>query len=166
MGGDEGDEFRLVGDMDQPEEVAQEKQAGQVSRFPGRAAGLDQNDVVVAAAFAPAEQDARLPDLRPGVEPPDKIMADIHALLRQLAGSCLVFDTQGNAEEKADDQTGPFHNAHQNAPKKGAKEDHRKKPCEADKETHHKPIYPFIVELHGITSFLGRLSHALYRKTT
>ena len=93
-------------------------------------------------------------------------MADIHTLLRQLAGSCLIFDTQGDTEEKTDDQTGPFHNAHQNTPKKGAKEDHRKKPCEPDKETHHKPIYPFIVEFHGITSFPGPLSHGLPGNTT
>ena len=72
VGGDKVDELRLVGNVDQPEEVAQEKQAGQISGLPGRAAGLDQNDVVVAAAFAQAEQDARLPDLRPGVEPADK----------------------------------------------------------------------------------------------
>ena len=166
VGSDIVDELRLVGNVDQPEEVAQEKQAGQISGLPGGAAGFDQDDLLVFAAFAGAVQDACLPDLRPGVEPADKIMADIHTLRGQLAGCALVFRAQGDAEEKADDQTGPFHNAHQNAPKKGAKEDHRKKPCEPDKETHHKPIYPFVVEFHGITSFLGRLSHALYRKTT
>ena len=58
MGDDEVDEFRLVGNVDQPEEVAQEKQGVAVAGLPGGAAGLDEDDFIVFAAFAGAVQDA------------------------------------------------------------------------------------------------------------
>ena len=60
-GGDVVDELRLVGNVDQPEEVAQEEQTGQITGLPGGAAGFDQDDVVVSAALAGAVQDYTCP---------------------------------------------------------------------------------------------------------